>query len=190
MLKQGLTRRSFLKTTAVAAAGAAALGTLAGCAQEKPQGDEQGEAPVLVEETKVFQSCMGNCSGWGCPCYVTVREGKVANIQRANLTTPSGLPSPYQETCLKGYANIERMYSPTRVLYPMKRVEGTERGAGEWERLSWDQAVTEITDKWKQLQADFGNEAVAFMSGSGSGMATISYTGRLQALMGAMTIAP
>ena len=72
----------------------------------------------------------------------------------------------------------------------MRRKEGTARGAGEWEQLSWEQAITEITDKWKQLQADFGPEAVAFMSGSGSGMATISYTGRLQALMGAMTIAP
>lgn len=187
MHNHGLTRRSFLKTTAGAAAGAAALGTLASCSP-KPQGGESDSQPQLVEETKVFQSCMGNCSGWGCPCYVTVRDGKVANIERAKLQCPDGTPSPYQETCLKGYANIERMYSSTRVLYPMKRVG--ERGVGEWERISWDDAVKEITDKWKQLQADFGPESVAFFSGSGSGMATIGYTGRLQALMGAMTIAP
>jgi len=183
---QGITRRSFLKTTAVTAAGVAALGGLAGCSSGEEAPVE--ETPTPVEETKIFQSCMGNCSGWGCPCYVTVREGKVANIERAKLKCPDGTDSPYQETCAKGYANIERMYSPTRVLYPMKRAG--ERGAGQWEQISWDQAVQEITDKWKQLQADFGPESVAFFSGSGSGMATISYTGRLQALMGAMTIAP
>ena len=184
-----LTRRTFLQTTAFAAAGAASLATLAGCSQPASEGDASKEdAPVEVAEEVYFQSCMGNCSGWGCPCYVHVRDGKIANITRAKLKCPDGSDSPYQETCLKGYANIERMYSPTRVLYPMKRAG--ERGAGDWERISWDDAVSEITAKWKELQEQYGPEAVAFMSGSGSGMATISYTGRLQALMGAMTIAP
>lgn len=184
-----LSRRSFLKTGAAGAAGLAAMGTLASCKPaDKPA--ETPDEPVFVEETKVFQSCMGNCSGWGCPSYVTVREGKVANIERAKLKVPDGTDSPYQETCMKGYANIERMYAPDRLLYPMKRVAGSTRGTESFERISWDQAVTEITDKWKALQAQYGPESVAFFSGSGSGMATISYTGRLQALMGAMSILP
>ncbi|MDR1014910.1 MAG: molybdopterin-dependent oxidoreductase [Coriobacteriales bacterium] len=117
-----------------------------------------------------------------------MREGKVRNIKKANLESPDGSLVPYQETCMKGYANIERMYSATRVQYPLKRAG--ERGAGEWERISWDEAVSEICSKWKELQAEHGPEAVTFMSGSGSGMATISYTNRLKALMGAATIAP
>ncbi len=199
--RRTLTRRSFLTGTAVAA-GAVAAGSLSACSgTEAPAPEQDGSAdeaadvsklqPQAVaapEEQKFFQSCMGNCSGWGCPCYVTVRDGKVANIERAKLTAPDGSPSPYQETCLKGYANIERMYAPNRVQYPMKRAG--ERGEGKWERISWDDAVKEITDKWKQLQSDYGPASVAFMSGSGSGMATISWTSRLQSLMGAMTIAP
>lgn len=186
-----LTRRAFLKTTAFTTAGVAAFGALAGCSSNGEGNDpvEEGGTIGVAEET-YFQSCMGNCSGWGCPFYVHVRDGKICNITKANLKCPDGSLSPYQETCLKGYANIERMYSPTRVQYPMRRVDGTERGAGEWERISWDEAIEEITSKWKELQSEFGPSAVAFMSGSGSGMATISYTGRLQALMGAMTIAP
>lgn len=188
MQEHALTRRSFLKATAVTAVGAASLGTLAACESSKGVNEDKGSDVNVVEEQTFFQSCMGNCSGWGCPFYVTVRDGKVANIIKANLKLPDGSPSPYQETCLKGYANIERMYSPTRVLQPMKRAG--ERGAGDWEQISWDQAITEITDKWKQLQADYGNESVAFMAGSGSGMATVSYTNRLKTLMGALTIAP
>ena len=189
MEHHGLTRRSFLKTTAFTAVGAAALGTLAGCSTGGKDGEEpKTDQPPEVKEETYFQSCMGNCSGWGCPFYVHVRDGKVCNITKANLKCPDGSPSPYQETCLKGYANIERMYSETRVKYPMKRAG--ERGAGEWEKVSWDNAIQEITSKWKELQEQYGPSAVAFMSGSGSGMATISWTSRLQTLMGAMTIAP
>ena len=148
MEHHGLTRRSFLKTTAFTAVGAAALGTLAGCSTGGKDGEEpKTDQPPEVKEETYFQSCMGNCSGWGCPFYVHVRDGKVCNITKANLKCPDGSPSPYQETCLKGYANIERMYSETRVKYPMKRAG--ERGAGEWEKVSWDNAIQEITSKWK-----------------------------------------
>ena len=85
---------------------------------------------------------MGNCSGWGCPINVTVREGKAANLTRPDMKLPDGSPSPYQRICLKGYTNIERMYADTRLQYPLKR-KG-ERGAGEWERISWDEALTKI----------------------------------------------
>ena len=194
----GLTRRTFLKTTAAAAVGAGVLGSLAACAQteqQEPQGEGEGEQqqeeePQLVEEQTYFNSCMGNCSGWGCPCYVHVRDGKVANITRAKLTCPDGSPSPYQETCLKGYANIERMYSPTRLQTPMRRVASSPRGLdAEWEQISWDDAITEITDKWKELREEYGNNAVAFAPGSCIGMATVGYNSRLGSLMGVLSIA-
>ena len=200
-----LTRRSFIKTGAVAA-GAAALAGLAACSEQEaaPETDEES-APEQVEpsepaqeseqptqeaepvaEERFFNSCMGNCSGWGCPCYLTIREGKVANIEPARLTCPDGTPNPYQGTCAKGYANISRMYSDKRVLYPMKRTG--ERGSGEFERISWDQAVQEITDKWKEIIANNGPDAIAFYSGSGNGGASAGYPTRLKTLMGASTL--
>lgn len=181
-----LSRRGFLKTTGVAA-GALSLSSLSAM---PAMADEESATQAEVEEEVFFQSCMGNCSGWGCPLHVHVRDGKVVNITKPKLTMPDGSLCPYQQVCAKGFTNIERMYSPTRVQYPLKRAEGTDRGAGEWERISWDQAITEITDKWKELQKEFGPASVAFFSGSGSGMATISYTSRLSTLMGAMSIAP
>ena len=38
------------------------------------------------------------------------------------------------------------MYGKQRVLYPMKRAG--ERGEGKWERITWDDALTEIADKF------------------------------------------
>ena len=46
--------------------------------------------------------------------------------------------------CQKGACFSERMYDPTRVKYPLKRVG--ERGSGKWERISWEQALDEIAD--------------------------------------------
>lgn len=182
-VRNGLTRRSFLATTALAA-GAASFGSLVGCSPAS-QTSEEDVAPAAGV---AFQSCMGNCSGWGCPLNVHSNDGNITNITKANLKTPDGALSPYQEICLKGYTSIERMYAETRVQYPMKRAG--ERGAGEWQKITWDEAIEEITSTWKSLQDEHGPEAVAFLSGSGSNMATISYTGRLNTLMGAMSIGP
>ena len=79
------------------------------------------------------------------------------------------------------------MYADTRLQYPLKR-KG-ERGAGEWERISWDEAIAEITDTWKNLQGDFGPGAVGFLAGSGNVDSTVkTYADRLIACMGATVL--
>ncbi|MDR2035428.1 MAG: molybdopterin-dependent oxidoreductase, partial [Coriobacteriales bacterium] len=47
--------------------------------------------------------------------------------------------------CPKGLATIQHQYSPRRLRYPIKRVG--ERGAGEWKRISWDEAYEILADK-------------------------------------------
>ena len=54
--------------------------------------------------------------------------------------------------------NSKIPYAENRPLYPMKRVG--ERGSGQWERISWDQAITEITDKMKELIAEYGEHSI------------------------------
>ncbi|WP_452039338.1 molybdopterin-dependent oxidoreductase [Adlercreutzia rubneri] len=50
----------------------------------------------------------------------------------------------------------------------MKRVEGAERGAGEFERIAWDEAIDEIARRWKSYCDEFGSESIAVVSGSGN----------------------
>lgn len=50
----------------------------------------------------------------------------------------------------------------------MKRVEGAERGAGEFERITWDEAIDEIARRWKSYCDEFGSESIAVVSGSGN----------------------
>ncbi len=152
-----LTRRGFLKTAGVAAgavavgSGAVALGDLAA-------------APAVADESAAEQTfhtgCRGNCAS-KCHQKVTVRDGKVVKV--AAMEYPEG-DEGWRRLCVKGQSQPQRQYDPDRVQYPMKRVEGTERGAGEWERISWDEAIGMVAEKMGAALATGGGTSIGFMS--------------------------
>ena len=73
----------------------------------------------------------------------------------------------------------------------MRRVEGTERGAGEWERISWDEALQEIADNIEDTQKQYGEGALAFLTASGNqAVAITSAYSRLASLLNASSIMP
>lgn len=170
----GLTRRSFLKTTA-AVAGTVALGSSFGCslgpAQEAASGEEQIYACT----------CAGNCQGKLCPLDVVVRDGKAVNINKFSGDTR------FEYLCPKGYMNLERMYSPLRVKYPLKRTG--PRGSNEWERISWDEAIDEICSKWKDIRSKYGDDSLLFIRGVATNLSLAGwYPDRLKAYLGASSI--
>ncbi len=104
-----------------------------------------------VEE--VFTDC--TLCYHSCGTKVTVEDGKAVKVE--------GLEShPLNEgkLCPKGEAVLDNIYDPNRLKYPMKRVNG------DWERITWDQALTEIAGKLNQLKADFGPNILGLFSGS------------------------
>ena len=60
-------------------------------------------------------------------------------------------PGSRGRNCAKGPATHNQVYDPERILYPLKRVG--KRGEGKWERISWDQALTEISEKMRESRA-------------------------------------
>ncbi len=62
--------------------------------------------------------------------------------------------------CSKGQAGLQDVYFPDRILYPMKRVG--ERGEGKWERLTWDDALTEVADKFIDCAVEDGPESITY----------------------------
>jgi len=56
-------------------------------------------------------------------------------------------PGSRGRNCAKGPATHNQVYDPERILYPLKRVG--KRGEGKWERISWEQALSEIADKMR-----------------------------------------
>lgn len=61
--------------------------------------------------------------------------------------------------CVIGINSLDRLKSEARLLHPLRR-KGA-RGAGEWEEISWDEALTEVADRLEQVKATHGNEAIA-----------------------------
>ena len=87
--------------------------------------------------------------------------------------------------CRKVAHYEERVYSPDRLLYPMRRIG--PKGSGQFERISWEAALTEITTRWKQIIAETGPEAIQPYSYAGTmGVVNMSACdGRLWNRMGA-----
>jgi anaerobic selenocysteine-containing dehydrogenase len=60
--------------------------------------------------------------------------------------------------CVKLKDFAQHHYNPERVLYPMRRVG--PKGAGEFARISWDEALAEIKQRWDAIIATHGAEAI------------------------------
>ncbi len=160
--RRGLTRRSFLKSTA-AAAGAVAV---AGAAAPTLTALAEEGSPSSAEEQVFAGTCRGASCNSGCSLNVHVRDGKVVYVTPCNPSGDEQDPRFEGRACLKGMSHVNRIYNPERTKYPLRRVG--ERGGGEWERISWEEAVTEITDKWKEIRAKYGNEALIWVGSNGN----------------------
>lgn len=156
--KASLSRRSFLKTTAAAVGGAALVGggALTALAEDQSAPEEEG-MHLAGYGCCTYASC-GNCLH-----EVWVKDGKVVKTDTWD-ECPSG-----DRACLRGRgALMQRTYGPRRLQYPMRRVEGTERGAGEWERISWDEAMEDIKANIGGLMDQYGPESILWCGANGS----------------------
>ena len=86
---------------------------------------------------------------------VVLREEQVGNYPSPH--DPS-VPDANPRGCQKGACYAHRMYDPARLKYPLKRVG--PRGSQRWQRMSWDQALTEIADAVIDVLTTEGPETI------------------------------
>jgi len=68
--------------------------------------------------------------------------------------------------CGKVHDYAERVYGPSRVLRPLRRVG--LKGEGRFEPIGWDEAVDEIAHRWQRIIAQWGGEAILPFSYGGT----------------------
>ncbi|HEY4388845.1 MAG TPA: molybdopterin-dependent oxidoreductase, partial [Ktedonobacteraceae bacterium] len=68
--------------------------------------------------------------------------------------------------CAKVNRYLERVYHPERLLYPMRRIG--PKGSGQFARISWDDAINEITDRWRDIIAQHGSQCILPYSFAGT----------------------
>ena len=96
-----------------------------------------------------------------CALSVTLEEGRVTAV-----AGDSTHPFTRGVVCGKVHDYAERLYAPTRVLTPLRRVGA--KGEGRFERVSWDAAIEEIAHRWRRVIAQWGGEAILPFSYAGT----------------------
>jgi anaerobic selenocysteine-containing dehydrogenase len=96
-----------------------------------------------------------------CALLVTVQDGRVTDV----VGDPRH-PFTRGVICGKVHDYAERVYAPTRVLTPLRRVGG--KGEGRFERIGWDEAIDEIAHQWQRIVAQWGAEAILPFSYGGT----------------------
>lgn len=68
--------------------------------------------------------------------------------------------------CAKVRPYLDHVYHPGRLQYPLRRVG--PKGGGQWQRITWDEALAEIGERWRAIIAVYGAEAILPYSYSGT----------------------
>ena len=140
----GPTRRDFLRNSGLAGLALGALPLRAGRvrAQTTPE-----DAPDRVHRKTICQFCSVGCSLWA-----EVENGVWVGQEPA-------FESPINQGthCAKGAAMREISIGERRLKYPMKKV------GGEWERISWDQAIAEIGQKLLAIRDKYGPDSAYWL---------------------------
>lgn len=145
MSSNNIKRRTFLK-------GMAVTGALTGIGASVSEFNFKGLTPAkasLNKKTEVFQNaCPRNCYDT-CSILTTVEDGVIKRVEGnpANTYTNGVI-------CVKGNSYPRTVYSPDRIKYPMRQIG---RGSGNWERISWDEAYTEIANKILEIKKEYGS---------------------------------
>ena len=134
-----LTRRTF-----VAGAGWITVTSALGLPDlsRKARAAEAGEASN-PDEGFTYKSacCTVNCTS-RCHLRARVKDDRIWGV------VPGDMPGrdDYANACLRSMALGQRTQNEDeRVMYPMKRTG--ERGSGEFERITWEQAISEIAER-------------------------------------------
>ncbi len=154
-----LSRRGFLKLTG---AGFAALGLYKlGLEEAVLKVLAQGEEYPGLEETWVPSVCR-LCPA-GCGILVRVIGGRAVKIEGNPLN-----PNNQGRLCPRGQAGLQLLYHPDRIKGPLRRAG--ERGSGEWQSISWDEALNLVTLELQKMRGESRPHSLVFMHGAKPGL--------------------
>ncbi|MED5579478.1 MAG: molybdopterin-dependent oxidoreductase [Nitrospinota bacterium] len=106
-------------------------------------------------EKSTFTTCAPHCGNYPCSFEVKTKGEEIISF-RAN-------PRMDIKPCIKGFQIPDRYNHPDRVLYPMKRVgkKGSgKNGYNNFERISWDEAITSIANGLEDAKNKGGNNSI------------------------------
>ena len=161
MLDLKLSRRDFLKASAVSLAVASGLIRYCkGGVIEKAKGEEFKKQ---AEEGYKFVKTICNCCAVGCGLLAVVKDDEWLWVEPwVNNPINRG------KLCCKGASANYWVNSPKRLRYPLIKRNG------KWERISWDEALEIIAKKMWEVRQKYGPDAI-FFAGSAKVSTEVAY---------------
>ncbi len=121
--------------------------------------DARAHPRKVPHEYMLVPTTCFNCeSGCGLLAYVDK-----ADLSVRKLEGNPAHPGSRGRNCAKGPATLNQLDDPERILYPLRR-RGA-RGGGEWERVSWDEALDDIAGRIRRAIVDGRPEEVMYHVG-------------------------
>ncbi len=133
--------------------------------------------PVGRPQREVVASLCGICPA-GCGVSITLEQGRISRLaplkgrwddqptSHRGEAPDSLISHPQGMCCPRGVRAPEIVYAPDRLLYPLRRVG--PRGAGQFERVSWDEALDTVAELLQGVAARYGPQAACVYTGRGA----------------------
>lgn len=110
-----------------------------------------------IQLDKLVRTTCRGCEA-DCGVLVHVKDGKVIKIEGDPVH-----PKNRGFICAMGSNYAELLYSPERLKFPMKK---PYKGAKNWERISWEEALDTIAAKFLEIRGKYGPLSIAVTTGN------------------------
>jgi anaerobic selenocysteine-containing dehydrogenase len=113
-----------------------------------------------MQQLLIRGACPHDCPDT-CGIVTEVQDGRAVQVRG----DPDN-PITHGWLCAKVRPYLDHVYHPDRLMYPLRRVG--PKGGGQWQRITWEEALAEIAERWKTIIAESGAEAILPYSYSGT----------------------
>ncbi|MGB8539443.1 MAG: molybdopterin-dependent oxidoreductase [Acidobacteriaceae bacterium] len=161
-------RRDFIKISALSGV----MATLEGCRSAEKQLIRFIPEEELVPGIATWKPSVCTLCSAGCGLLVRVMQGEAEVVRRGQQgLIKMGLAKKLEgnpqhpvnrgKLCARGQAGLQVLYHPDRITHPIKRTGA--RGSGEFQEISWDDALKELTAHLTALKTSNSAGALAFL---------------------------
>jgi anaerobic selenocysteine-containing dehydrogenase len=162
-------RRDFIKISALSGV----MATLEGCRSAQKQLIRFVPEEELIPGIATIKPSICTVCSAGCGLLVRVMQGEAEVVRHGQQgLIKMGLakklegnpqhPVNQGKLCARGQASLQMLYHPDRITHPIKRIG--PRGSGEFQAISWDDALKEVSAHLGTLQASGSANSLAFLS--------------------------
>jgi anaerobic selenocysteine-containing dehydrogenase len=162
-------RRDFIKISTLSGV----MATLGGCRSAEKQLIRFVPEEELVPGIATWKPSVCTLCSAGCGLLVRVMQGEAEVVRRGQQgLIKMGLAKKLEgnpqhpvnrgKLCARGQAGLQVLYHPDRITHPIKRTGA--RGSGEFQEISWDDALKELTAHLTALQTSNATNSLAFLA--------------------------